>query len=741
MRKLLLILFISYGCTTGIFAQDNPALNIQDQYKLQVKRTTDQIQIDGDLNETSWQSVKAASDFWVKWPADGRKARRATLVRVLHDDHNIYFGAILYDSAEAVIQTLKRDSRYWESDGFGITLDPVNQRTNGFFFGVSPYNVQSEDLIANVGTEMNFSWDNKWFSATKRFPDHWTVEIAIPFKTLRYEQGRTEWGINFLRNEPGLSEFHSWTPVPVNFNGTNLNYTGLLLWESSPPKPGSNISIVPYITGSVSEDRMNGTGRTGKFNAGFDSKIAISSSLNLDLTVNPDFSQIEVDRQVTNLTRYNIFFPERRNFFLENSDLFSAYGSGGIRPFYSRTIGLDESGRTIPILFGARISGNMTKNLRIGAMNMQTEGKEGTPARNYSAFSFHQKILANSSVRGYFFNRQSFMTDEAEKENPMDRYGRNVGGEFIYINKPGTWMGWAGYHQSFKPSIEDKDKFWNVGGGYFGKKAQVILDYIDVGTNYYTDMGFSGRLENYDAVLDTVIRQGIKQFSNSLEFFFYPKQKSKINVHSVGLNTNVVLNPDGTFNERVSRLGYFMEFKNTAVLRVAWDNQDVNLQYPISFTGKEPLPKGDYLFNQYGISYTTDIRKKFVFGATVRVGQFYNGDYQQYIASITYRQQPWGNFSIQFEQNDLRFPDPYGKTNLFLISPRIEISFSNTMSWTTFLQYNTQQNNFNINSRYQWRFRPMSDLYIVYTDNYFTDPLFKNKNRALVFKMNYWLNL
>ena len=741
MRKLLLILFISYGCITISLAQENSVLNIQQQYRITVKRTTDQIHIDGELNEASWKSVKPASEFWVKWPADGRKARRSTIVSALHDDHFLYIGAILYDSGQAVIQTLKRDSRYWESDGIGIIIDPVNQHTNGFFFGVSPYNVQAEDMLASIGTEMNFSWDNKWFSETKRFADHWTVEVAIPFKTLRYEPGKTEWGINFLRNEPGLSEFHSWTPVPVNFNGTNLNYTGLLQWETSPPKPGSNISVAPYITGSVSQDNLNGEGTTGKFNGGFDSKIAITSSLNLDLTVNPDFSQIEVDRQVTNLTRFNIFFPERRNFFLENSDLFAAYGSGGIRPFYSRTIGLDENGKTVPILGGARISGNLTKNLRIGIMNMQTEGKEGTPSRNYSAVSVHQKVFANSSIRGYFFNRQSSLTDEAEKENPMDRYGRNAGGEFVYANKAGTWMGWSGFHQSFKPGITDKDKFYNVGGGHFGKNVQVILDYIDAGTNFYTDMGFSGRLENYDAVRDTVIRQGIKQINNGIELTFRPKQKSKINVHSIGLNTNIVLNPDGTFNERVNVLGYFIEFKNTSVFRVAWDNQDVSLQYPISFTGKTPLPKGDYLFNQYSVAYTTDIRKKFVFGASFRVGQFYNGDYQQYIASVTYRAQPWGNFSIEFEQNDLKFPDPYGQTNLFLISPRIEISFSNKMSWTTFLQYNTQQNNFNINSRFQWRFRPMSDLYVVYTDNYFTDPLFKNKNRALVFKMNYWLNL
>ena len=169
--------------------------------------------------------------------------------------------------------------------------------------------------------------------------------------------------------------------------------------------------------------------------------------------------------------------------------------------------------------------------------------------------------------------------------------------------------------------------------------------------------------------------------------------------------------------------------------------QVVHLLYATAFTDYDPLPKGNYHFGNYHINYQSDQRKKFIFNGGIRLGTFYNGKIQQYIAGIRFRAQPWGNFGVDFEQNDLKFPDPYGKASLFLIAPRIEINFNNSIFWTTFIQYNTQNDNININSRFQWRYKPMSDLFVVYTDNYFSDPFLKNRNRALVFKLNYWLNL
>jgi hypothetical protein len=168
---------------------------------------------------------------------------------------------------------------------------------------------------------------------------------------------------------------------------------------------------------------------------------------------------------------------------------------------------------------------------------------------------------------------------------------------------------------------------------------------------------------------------------------------------------------------------------------------DVQLLYPISFTNKTPLPSARYRFNQLTIQYASDARKQFSFSAGAGGGSFYNGTFRQLKGSISFRSQPHFNVTLAAEYDRLNFPEPYGSTELFLVAPRVEINFSTRIFWTTFLQYNTQANNFNINSRFQWRYKPMSDLFLVYTDNYFTDPFFKNKNRALVFKLNYWLNL
>ncbi|HRH61127.1 MAG TPA: DUF5916 domain-containing protein, partial [Chitinophagaceae bacterium] len=537
------------------------------------------------------------------------------------------------------------------------------------------------------------------------------------------------------------NEYHTWTRVPVNFRAVNLGYTGALVWDAPPPKTGSNIALIPYITGSVSADKENNDGKLkGSFNGGIDGKFALSSKLNLDLTVNPDFSQVDVDVQQTNLTRFDLFFPERRFFFLENDDVFSSTGTPPARPFYSRRIGLDEDGNTIPILFGARLTGNITDKLRLGVMSMQTGEKNGNPSQNYSALTLSQRVLKRSTVRAYYLDHESFASADEIKENPLSKFGRNAGAEFSYSDEAGTVNAWAGYHKSFKPGIKNDDVFLNAGGGYFGKNLNAFIDYVGMGTNYYADMGFLRRIENYDAEKDSIIRYGYHSIFNEIGYSFYPK-KGNINTHGFAFENFLALNPDGSFNERYNTIGYEINFKNTSSVSAGFTNNEVDLLFPTSFTDDEPLPKGRYHFNQVNAEYKSDTRKMFSYNAGISGGKFYNGDFSEISAGITFRSQPWLTVEMNAQYNKLSFPAPYGSANLFLLAPRIEINFSTSIFWTTFIQYNTQANNFNINSRLQWRYKPMSDLFIVYTDNYFTDPLFKNKSRSLVFKINYWLNM
>lgn len=736
------IVILAGLCAVKTYAQEIDLATYQKQYQLHIRKTAAAVKIDGLLDDAAWQEADSIGNFWMKYPKDDVKAvTNPTVVRVSYDDNFLYLSAVAYDSFPLIGQSLKRDSRLMFNDGVGFALDPVNKKTNGFYFSITAFNVQADDLLSNNQGDLNFSWDNKWYSATKQYPDHYNVEVAIPFKTLRYDKDNTVWGLNVVRSVQKKNEFRTWTRIPVNFRAVDLGYLGAMVWDAPPPKPGSNIAVIPYITGSVSQNKeAANTNIKGTMNAGIDGKIAVSSKLNLDLTVNPDFSQVEVDEQQTNLTRFNLFFPERRFFFLENDDIFSATGTPPARPFYSRRIGLDDNGKTIPILFGARLTGNITDNLRVGVMSMQTGEKNDNPSQNYSAVTLIQRVLKRSSVKVYGLNHQSMASAEELKDEPLSKYGRNAGGEFSYSNEAGDINAWVGYHKSYKPGITNDNTFLNAGFGYFGRNLNAFIDYVGMGTNYYADMGFLERIENYDAEKDTVIRYGYHTIFSEVGYAFYPK-KGNINQHGINTENFFALNPDGSFNERTNDISYEVNFKNTSSVSAGFNNNEAELLFPASFTDGDPLPKGRYHYNQYYAEYNSDNRKMFSYQFGLTTGKFYNGDFSEYTAGIIFRKQPWLSIEFNAQINRLSFPGTYGKEDLFLLAPRIEVNFSTNIFWTTFIQYNTQNNNFNINSRLQWRYKPMSDLFVVYTDNYFTDPFLKNKSRSLVFKMNYWLNM
>ena len=714
----------------------NTAPNQKD-FKLTIKPAKMTIQLDGVMDEAAWNTVTAVTDFKKKFPTDIGAPKKQTEVKFLYDDKNLYFGFKVYDSGTAITRSLKRDVGHDGNDGVAIVLDPLNQQTNGFYFVLSTLNVQSEDqLTGSSDGGISYSWDTKWFSMTKDYGNYWIAEIAIPLKSIRYNPENKNWGVNFVRIDAKNFEYSAWTRVASNFKTYDLGLTGLMQWEEKPPVSSNNAIFLPYITGGASDDKQL-TKTTTSGNAGFDAKIALNSALNLDLTVNPDFSQVEVDNQVTNLTRFSIFLPERRAFFLENADLFAGFGIPPIRPFYSRTIGLDKNGNKIPILFGARLSGNLSPDVRIGAMNMQT-GRQGDYApENFSAFTLQKRVLKRSMIKGYFLNRENFISVEEEKLNPLSKYGRNAGVSFDYSNPSGSFGYWANYNMSMKPTIKDLNNYYEIGANYDTRKFGFVIDLANVGKNYYTDMGFVQRIENYDALRDTAIRVGYKHIFTELSYNVLPT-KGKIGRIEASARNSVIFNPDNSFNEWESTLNIKTDFKNASSLKIALSNNITNLLFATSFTDGIPLPAKQYQYAKFGIGYSSDTRKLFGWMSEISFGQFYNGTVQSFSAGINWRSQPHLNLRLNAQYNDIQLPGAFGSTKLLLIAPRIEYNFSTKLFWNTFIQYNTQSNNFNINSRLQYRYKPMSDFFLVYTDNYFTDPLFKSKNRALIFKLSYW---
>lgn len=704
---------------------------------IQIHRTTQSIVLDGKLDEPIWQEAELGDGFWNKWPDDTKPAEALTEVRVLFDDQFIYVGAVCYSEKDYIIQTLKRDQGHWDSDGFAVVLDPVNKKTNGFFFGVNALNGQSEGLVPADFESFNFDWDNKWFSAVTNLPDRYIIEMAIPFKTLRYDGENKHWGINFIRNDMKRNMYSTWNYVPLNFDGIDFGYMGTMVWDKAPKPARGNISIIPYMIGGYYKDHENSETAVLTPNAGLDAKVAVSSSLNLDLTINPDFSQVEVDVQQTNLERFDLFFPERRTFFLENSDLFGSFGIPPTRPFFSRRIGLDDEVRPIPILFGARLSGNVTEKWRIGLMSMQTGAKNDFLGQNYSVGAFQRRVLKRSSVNGILLNRQAF----ADGKFVGDDFNRNAGLEFNYSSADGKWIAWGQYHQTFGPEKLEDPRYYNIGIGTQLRNLTYFSSYSHTGTNFDVDIGFNARQLNYDADRDTVFKLGYNILYNIVEYAFYPENQEVINRHGPKTEIVPIWNPDGSLNEISATNGYSVNFQNQSSVTAGWDYYHVNLPFPTDLIGgDEPLPVATYQFNSARAEYSSDKRKALSFTTTGRYGSFYNGKIRSFSLALLYRAQPWGNFSLTFRRDDITLPDLYGETALLLVSPRIEINFRRNLFWTTFLQYNTQNDNFNINSRLQWRFKPMSDLFVVYTDNYGTET-FNLKNRGIVIKLNYWLTM
>ncbi len=736
LRALLLIVsFISLHLFP-LLSQEISAHN-SEQYQIHIKPTADLITIDGELNEPVWSTSAKVENFWQTQPIDGVRASRLTVAYLTYDARNIYVGAICYDDDDKhFVTTLKRDN-WGVSDDFGVFFDPIGQKAIAYGFGTNVLGGESEGFIGASGGGGS-SWDNRWTSAVKRYEDRWTVEYAIPFKTLRFKSGVKRWGIQFIRIDPDKNEVQSWAPIPRQFTKFDIGYFGSIVWDEPPVKQGNNIAIIPYVKGSLSKEYSTNGDAEFKGEIGGDAKIALSTSLNLDLTTNPDFSQVEVDQQVTNLTRFGIFFPERRQFFIENSDVFTDFGTdfGAEQPFYSRRIGLDAEGHTVPILYGIRLTGNVNPLLRIGAFNIHSQNKATKQGQNYSAATFQQRLGNRSFLKGLFLNRQAFEKTDALTGD----YGRNVGGEFEHLTDDGTWQFKVGGLASIKEGFTSKNNHLYGRAGYNGQRFRTVMEIQNMGENYFADMGFTGRLEQYDPISNEIIRVGFTQISNFTDYYTYPKDSKKLDYHWSGLENFIYLNPNGSLNEWYTRLRHFFFYKNTSILRFRINNNYVDLIYPFALT-EVPIPAKSYNMTEFNFQYNTDNRKALSGDIFAVYGQFFNGTKLTSRFNITFRRQPWGNFSFGLEQNNIYLPEPYGNLNLTLANARVEINVRKNLYWTTFLQYNTQSNNFNLNSRVQWRFAPMSDLYLVYTDNYRVEPAFGPKDKTLALKFNYWLSL
>lgn len=730
MRHLIIWLLLTTACH-ALNAQD---IDIKQQFRYNITEALDPITVDGKLEEQTWQQAEIGTNFWQKVPFFSEDTDPKTEIKLSYDDKFLYVAALCYQTEPTVITTLKRDE-YWDNDGIAVILDPLNTRSNSVLFGTSAAGVQW-DAERSQTSGINSDWSNKWYVETQVTDKYWSAEFAIPLRILRYNTEVKEWGLNFVRNLIYCNEFHNWTAVPEGFWPPNAAFAGTLAWDQAPKKQKGNFNVIPYALGTISKEQGSATSVAA--DVGLDAKVAVSSSLNLDLTINPDFSQVEVDELVTNLTRFNIFLPEKRTFFLENANIFQGFGNSSTRPFFSRSIGLDGNAQPVPILYGARLTGNATPTTRIGAMNVHSRTTDASPGQNQSALAINKQI-GRSFIQGLLLNRQAFDGTESISND----YGRNASVEGLYSSDNGQWNVWSGAHFSFKPDIEGDNSYYLAGFNYTNPNWQFLNDFNMVNRNYFTDLGYVIRRDNYDAERDTLIRTGYISNYSSLDYIIRPRD-GKVQRHTFGVENLLVYNPDWTFNERYNRIRYFMTFRNTSEFQIRFNINELDLLYPFTFTGEEPLPVGEYNSLDLNLVYNSDQRKNLSYELMAQTGGFYNGSLNQFRASVNYRVQPWGNFSVGYEWNDLKFPEQFGERRLTAIVSKVEIGFSRNLLWTTLFQFVDQSEFMGINSRLQWRFSPMSDIFLVYVDNYQVldgrnvGLPFSSDNRALFLKASYW---
>ncbi len=737
MKRFLF--FFILVVVSGSFQASAQAPAQQNAFAFKLKEP---ITLDGILDEAIWKDVEGWNgNFMQYFPSDTSFSKVPTRVKIAFDENNLYLAAIMENTGprKYVSTSLRRDYRGEQNDGISFVFDTFNDGTNAFQFGVNPYGVQREALLANGGSrseDLNLAWDNKWYAEAKMMENHWQVEVIIPLSTIRFNEGAQNWNVNFYRVDSHTGERSTWAPIPRNIPIITTAFLRKMIFEEPLQKKGANVSLIPYVAGRTSKNFLENSSEALRPAIGGDAKIGIGPAMNLDLTFNPDFSQVEVDQQVTNLDRFEIFFPERRQFFLENGDLFDSFGQPRSRPFFSRRIGVDidsATGQNVQskIIYGARLSGKLNENWRVGAMNMQTATDEdaGIVGKNFTVLALQRKVFERSNIGLIYVNKESLALDEYQQLFDPTAYNRLLGVDYNLNSANGKWTGKVFYHRTFESEKVDKPYSFNAYLLYNDLHWNWTFSIQDVGKSYNPEVGF-------------VPRSDFKRINPDLTYLFYPKSKF-INRHGPKLEFEGLWNETLGTTDRDINLGYIVRFNSLAELEVTQRNRYVYLfsNFDPTRSGGAPLAAGtDYSYQNVLVEFRSNPRKKLNVGVVGEFGEYFTGSIQRITSQTGLRLGYLANISMNFNYARIRLPQPQRDADLILVGPRIDLTLTKDLFWTTFVQYNSQIDNMNINTRIQWRYAPVSDFFLVYTDNYFPGD-FLPKQRSLVFKLNYWLNL
>ena len=703
---------------------------------------SEEIIIDGVNNEKVWDDAFESEKFWQYRPSDSLPAEKQTEFKFLYNEKSLFLFVKAYSkNKDYVVPSLERDFEGYGTDFFTFTFDTFSDATNGFFFGTNPLGVKRESLLSNGASDYrrdsNSSWDTKWEVETKIYEDYYTAEIKIPFSSLNFPENKKIWRFNLYRYNTQNSEFTTWAKVPRNQMIVNLAFMGEIEFEKPLGKSRTPFYLIPYLNAITSNDFEEKI-KKNKAIIGGDAKISISNGLNLDLTFNPDFSQVEVDDEIINLTRFEVSLPEKRQFFVQNSDLFSNYGnSRDARPFFSRRIGVakDINGNTIEnkIIAGARLSGKIDENWRIGILNMLTEEdiKNEIPSNNNTVFAIQRKVFSRSNISLLMINRES-MKSYSFLAN-TEKYNRLLGIDYNLASKNNEWTGRLYMHKSFTPNFGKDNLSSGVRVERNKTKSTISAGAGYVGSDFKSDLGY-------------IRRTDIFKSRASYQYRIYPENE-KIRYYGFRQGVYLTHKPDIDFflSDRTYLTEFTMDFNNLSDLEIQTFSRMTYLFKPFDPTGSDsenPLPAGrSYKYTEIEFNYSSDLRKPFSFDIGTSLGQFYNGNIYSVESEFEFKFQPFVSTGLELSFDKVILPKPYPTSSLWLLNPWIDVTFSKNTSWNTLIQFNSQSETLGINTRFRWRFAPLSDLFIVYNDNYIAENPFIPRLRSLNLKLTYWLNL
>ena len=731
LRSLIFLLFLS---TCVLFVtQSADAQTERELPRMSAHRISEEIQIDGILDEPVWQTVEPIRQLYQIQPDQGEPATEDSEIRIMYDDKKLYFGFIFYDSEmdKIVANDMRRDSPGLRSNDYGfLLLDTYNDRRNAVFFRFTPVGGMEDTAVSNSGGSLNTSWDIVWECRCRINEDNWTVEIAIPFSQLRFERSDVmNWGINFGREIARKQEIDAWNEAPKTYGGLakyRTAYFGTLEGIEG-IIPSRHLELLPYILPGASYE--SSTEETeGVFDAGLDLKYGVTPNLTADLTFNTDFAQVEADQEEVNLTRFSLFFPEQRPFFLEGASIFDV---GIPRPsfqrppplllFYSRRIGRAK-GHAIPILGGGKMTGKIGP-YGIGILNVLTnefkddefqigEPPIDEPRTNYSVVRVNRDILAGSTVGGIVIHKQD-----------ADAYNNTAGLDFSYrptreINVQGLWS------RTFEADVSGNSNAFFIGGDWRTNLFRLDASYTDIGEDFNPEVGF-------------VQRTDIRRLRGDARYTPWPGVFG-IREIQIGPEVDLVLTQENVLETQEIVFETQFEFETGDDLGFQVQNTTENLDRVFRIQGVS-IPFDNYNFTSFQVSARSSSSRMIGGEVQVEFGEFYSGTRRGILIDATAR--PTAKLSIEpfIEFNRITLPDEEFDANAF--GGRISYSFSTTLFTKLFTQWSTDRDVLSANFLVNYIYRPGSDFYLVFDQSYDTrEGGFKLLGWTVVGKLTYWWN-